>query len=437
MLTQAPPCGSSTVIMDLRQTLRALFQSGIIAADPRGRTAAAIMAHRSQIEAASRVHIIALGKAAVPMVEGALEYVGHKLAGALAVTYECVRTPNGVEVLFGGHPLPDERSILAGQRIAEAAAAVRAGDLLVCLISGGGSALAVLPVEGVTLADKIATNALLLASGAPITAMNVIRRDLSQLKGGGLAGMVNGAPILSLIMSDVPGDDIATIASGPTAVSSPGGLSGYDVAQQIGIWDDLPASVRWALKTRSARRRSGEVGCGDKVINRVIGSNDQSLRAMETVARQKIGPTMRLAGWLDGNVREAAERLHWYVRQHANPSTRIVLAGGETTVRLNGSGKGGRNQEFALYFALADRAQPLGRTWAFLSAGSDGRDGPTDSAGAVVDPGSLDWMDRQGIDLAAYLANNDSYSALAQSGDLLITGSTGTNVADFQILGLL
>jgi hydroxypyruvate reductase len=271
----------------------------------------------------------------------------------------------------------------------------------------------------VSLADKAAVNRLLLASGAPIEAMNLVRQNLSRLKGGGLARLAHPAAVTALILSDVIGDDLRAIASGPTVAPLGDAAAAAAVLRARGLWDAVPATVRAHL---AAAPPAPPVPPAD---NRLIGSNARSVAAMAAAA-----PGARVAAEpLTGDVAAAAAR----ILAEGRPG--ITLWGGETVVTLRGRGLGGRNQELALRVALlAEAAGGWPTGWAFLSAGTDGRDGPTDAAGGLVDAGSLARMRAAGIDPAARLADNDSHRALAAAGDLVVTGGTGTNVADLQVL---
>lgn len=361
--------------------------------------------------------LLALGKAAIPMARAAL--AAYPDVPALVVTNpENAAELPGAEVLLGGHPVPDTGSLRAGADLLDRAAALGSGERLLVLISGGGSALAVAPVEGVTLADKAEMSRLLLGAGLDIRAMNLVRQNLSRLKGGGLARAAAPATVTALILSDVVGDDLAAIASGPTVQPQGGPCAARALLQEAGLWDRVPESCRAALD----RDDPPPVPPSEALL---IGSNGLSVEAMAQAA----GPGARAEPIpLEGDVAEAAE----IVAAATRSGPGLTLWGGETTVVLRGDGRGGRNQELALRVALALR--DLGAPFAFLSGGTDGRDGPTDAAGAIVDDGTLDRIAAAGLDVADHLARNDSYPALRAAGDLLMTGGTGTNVADLQIL---
>lgn len=408
----------------LRETAQTCFALAVKAADPG-------LALRQALEnapfplAPGRQIVIAVGKAAVPMVAEALRHLSPGAEIILVTNYEnAAHLPEGfgrVQVFAAGHPVPDENGLRAGQAVMAALRGAGEDDRVIALISGGGSALLPAPVEGVSLADKARVNQLLLSGGLEITQMNLIRQNLSQLKGGGMLRLAAPAPVSAWILSDVIGDDLRAIASGPTVAPLGGRGQARDILRGAGLWDGLPASVRAHLS------ESEEVATAPpKAMNRLIGSNRQSLEAIRGGAGRAV---VIVDQPLTGDV-EAAAGTILAAAEQAAPGSCIVW-GGETTVTLRGDGKGGRNQELALRVALG--AAGINRPWVFLSGGTDGRDGPTDAAGGLVDAGSAARM-RKTVDPEALLANNDSNKALAASGDLLITGASGTNVADVQIL---
>ena len=388
--------------MEIRHRLRTIFDAGVAAADP----AAAVARHLPDVGPPAL--IVAVGKAAVAMATPAVaDFPG---VPALVVTnYENAVPLLGANVLAAGHPVPDDNGLAAGARVLAALEATD-GPVLV-LISGGGSALLPAPVDGVALADKQAMNRALLAGGLDIGAMNLVRQQVSKLKGGGMLRAAGG-PVTALILSDVVGDDMAVIASGPTVAPIGTAEAAVAVLNDAGIWDAMPGAVQDALRAGGTR---GALPCARNVL---VGSNAISVAAMADAA-----PGCRVLPPVDGDVAVAAR----VICDAAGPG--VTVWGGETTVVLKGDGKGGRNQELALRIALEAKARGW-NTWCCLQAGSDGRDGPTDAAGAIVDQGTLGRIG----DLGARLVNNDSYAALQEAGDLLITGATGTNVADLGVM---
>lgn len=402
--------------MEPRDEARRIFAAGLAAADPAAAVARALAGRPAPTGARL---ILAVGKAARRMAAAALETLGP--VETIVVTNDENAAPlAGATLHASGHPVPDARGLAAAAAILDRLARMAPGDEVLALISGGGSALLPAPVAGLTLDDKAAVNRLLLASGAEINEMNLVRQQLSRLKGGGLLRAAAPARVTALILSDVVGDDLRAIASGPTVAPIGTRAEARAILRRHAIWDRLPDAVRAHLDAPAvAEPPLPPAG------NLLIGSNALSVAAMAAAAPG--GHVM--AAPLTGDVAEAAARL---VDWASGPGT--WLAGGETTVVLAGKGRGGRNQELALRVALLAEARGWRGPWAFLSGGTDGRDGPTEAAGAVVDGGSLGRMRAAGIDPVARLADNDSNPALAAAGDLLVTGGTGTNVADLQVL---
>lgn len=414
---------------DLAEDARACFAKAVDAARPFDRTRHVLAQHEAAITNAAKVHILAAGKAALDMVEAALLEVPPAKRGAvIAVTnYENQRPVDGCTVYGANHPVPDEAGEKAATAIENAALAATADDLVICLISGGASALMPAPVAGVTLADKIATTELLLKSGADITAFNTVRKVLSRLKGGGLARALYPAKGLSLILSDVPGDDMQIIASGPTVQSDASPEAARAIIDSYDLMARLPTSIQQVLAAERAEQRVGD----PDVDNILIGSNAISLATLSDALTAQGYTVQVLSDWLEGDAEQAADLFVQEARK-APAGKQAIIAGGETSVQVTGSGSGGRNQHMALGFAL--QSGGLTRPFAFLSGGTDGRDGPTDAAGGLVTNATLAAARADSIDLAAYLHNNDSYHGLKQVDGLLMTGATGTNVADLQLL---
>ena len=345
---------------------------------------------------------------------------------AIAVTnYENMRTVDRCTVIAAGHPTPDENGLGAGRLIRSQLLTAGAADHVLCLISGGGSALLPAPLPGISLADKVQTNDLLLSNGFDITEINLIRQHLSLLKGGGLSRAAAPAPVRTLAISDVIGDDPRTIASGPTAAPLGTVRDAMALLRDRNIWSGLPKTVRKALEKDTSH---GPVIQGTTDYS-VICSNQSSLKAIARAATDW-SPEI-VSSHLSGDVKAAARTIDEFVTAKPVSQKQLFIWGGETTVTLTGKGKGGRNQELALRLALA--IQSLPGTWVFLSGGTDGRDGPTDAAGGIVDCKTARAFKEQKINALRLLQNNDSYTALHSIGDLLLTGPTGTNVADIQL----
>jgi len=412
--------------MDLRAEAVRLFQAAVAAADPAGALRRAFLAHPAPAPSQGGAYIvIAVGKAAVPMAEAALDMLTGAPVRALVVTnYENARPLAGATVMAAGHPVPDENGAAAGAAVADLLQSAGEQDRVIALISGGGSALLPAPAKGLTLADKVAVNRLLLANGFEITEINLIRQQLSRLKGGGMLRLASPAPVTGYILSDVIGDDLRAIASGPTVAALGTRYDARRLLQARGLWAEVPLAVRVHLDLPE-----DQPVMVPKAANHLIGSNRASLAA----AAAACGAGARIVNdRLVGDVAAAAAGI---VAAAATPSPCLIF-GGETTVTLRGTGKGGRNQELALRVAMTmpKFGPDLGRPWVFLSGGTDGRDGPTDAAGGIVDAGTVARIRKAGGDPVALLADNDSHRALSLAGDLLVTGATGTNVADVQIL---
>lgn len=437
------------LIPQSRQDAQAIFQAGVAAADPYQ----AVKQHLAVVDGSlqirldngglrsggwRRIHLVAFGKAACGMAKAAEEIIPREWlddSGIAVTNYGNAAPLEHVQVLEAGHPLPDTAGFAAAKQLARHVANARSGELVLVLVSGGGSALIPYPVEPIALAEKIAVTELLLSCGATINQINCVRKHLSQLKGGGLAKLA-ATDLHALILSDVLGDDLASIASGPTVPDDTTYQDAVEILVNFGIWDKVPSTVREHLEQGRLGNKPETPKSGDSLFNRaghtLIGGNALSVAAMADCARQLGYETLLYSQQLSGEARMVAEQLVAHAKHIGKPIA--LLAGGETTVTLNGTGSGGRNQEMALAFALAAHQQGLTGNWAFLSGGTDGRDGPTDAAGGLVDNGSLARMQAAGFDPLALLNNNDSYHALKASQDLLMTGATGTNVADLQIL---
>lgn len=403
----------------LRARARDIFMAGVKAADPFAGVNRALS--DLPLEApgpGGKTYVIAVGKAAIRMTEAAQSHVAGPYQALVLTNYENAKNLPGATVFAAGHPIPDENGARAAEAILAMLKTTGANDRVLALISGGGSALMPAPVAGVSLAEKAEVNALLLASGADITEMNLIRQQLSRLKGGGLAASASPSPVRSLILSDVVGDDLRTIASGPTTAPLGSKADACELLKKRRLWARLPASVQKHLQ------QADQQNAPLTAQNQLVGSNAISVDAMLAAATDALVHGRPL----EGDVADAAAEI---IAAADGPG--VYLFGGETTVQLKGDGLGGRNQELALRVALLAEAAGWG-DYVFLSGGTDGRDGPCDAAGGVVDVGSLARMRTAGIDPQASLSRNDSYHALQSAQDLLVIGGTGTNVADLQVL---
>jgi len=450
---------SPALLSAIRENAASIFQAGVAAADPYKAVKRCLFASDYHIEILlnlddskqkrlgrwSKVHLIAFGKAACAMAQAAQEIIpAHMLAGrGIAVTnYENVTLIDNFDVIGASHPLPDEAGLKGAQLIADHVRSAQKDELVLMLISGGGSALIPYPADPITLQEKIATTDLLLASGATISQINCVRKHLSQLKGGGLARMSVPADLHALILSDVLGDDLSSIASGPTVPDSTTFSDAIEVLKAKGVWDQVPANIRQHLEQGRLGNVPETPKPGDTAFKNtghtLIGSNSISVGAALQAAQNLGYETKLYSDNLCGIARDEAEKLAIHAKtliDNGDVSRPLALvAGGETTVILKGNGRGGRNQEMALAFAIAAEKHGLPGNWTFLSGGTDGRDGPTDAAGGIVDQDTIKRMVQAGVNPVELLENNDAYAALRSSNDLLDTGATGTNVADLQIL---
>ncbi|MEM1301673.1 MAG: DUF4147 domain-containing protein [Pseudomonadota bacterium] len=396
-----------------RAQARDIFLAGVAAADPY----AAVKRALAQAAPQPGAPIIAIGKAAMRMAEAALSFDTDPTDVLVVTNPENAADLPGATVFAASHPVPDEVGLRAAEAVEDLLKRCSAETEVLCLISGGGSALLPAPAGDLTLADKIAVNELLLASGAEIDVMNTVRQQLSRLKGGGLLRVAAPAHVRALILSDVVWDDLRAIASGPTVTPIGTAAEARNILKSLGLWDRVPTPVRDHLDAQD-----GVTPVTPDATNQLIGSNALSVAAMARTA----GPNaITHHEPLVGDVADAAAR----IADITAPG--VHLFGGETTVILTGDGKGGRNQELALRVATALQGQD---DWVYLQGGSDGRDGPTDAAGGVVDGGTIARIRASGGDAEALLANNDAYAALNLAGDLLMIGGTGTNVADLGVL---
>lgn len=385
--------------------------------------------------------IIGFGKASCPMAKAIEDDLGDLIHSGIIVTkYDHAKdAPKKIKVFEAGHPVPDENGLKGTRQIMQLLDNTDKETLLVCLISGGGSALLVSPYEGLSLEEKQRTTQLLLSSGADIHELNTVRKHISAVKGGRLAERAYPARVISLILSDVIGDNLDVIASGPTAPDSSGYQDVLSVMEKYHLTDKVPSNVLQVIHKGLDGEISETPKEGEKffttVENRIIGSNRIALQAAKSRAESLGFETDILSDSISGEARDVAR---WLAKKaieikmlRSQKSPLCLISGGETTVTVKGNGLGGRNMEFALAFAIEIEGV---HGISLLSAGTDGTDGPTDAAGAVVDSNSIREAKASGIDPAAYLENNDSYNFFKKTGGLLTTGPTGTNVMDVQLL---
>lgn len=400
------------------------------------------------LDAYRDVYVVGFGKAATPMIEATVQILGDRLQGGVAVTkYDhgpVVRAATGpVTVLESGHPVPDEAGRSAAHKLVGALRRAGENDLVICLISGGGSALLTLPADDVSLADLQAITDVLLRSGATVHEINTLRKHLSQVKGGQLARLAAPATVLSLVVSDVVGSALDVIASGPTVPDQSTWADAWAVVERYALAGDLPESVRERLQAGLRGEISDTPEPGDAIFARtqtlIIADNAIAAAAARQQAERLGFNAAVLTTFLEGEAREVAKvvvALGREVISHGRPipAPACLILGGETTVTIRGAGKGGRNQELALAAALVLDQIPESERLTLVSLATDGTDGPTDSAGGMVDRTTVRRGREKGLNAERMLANNDSYSFLSAVGDLLVTGPTRTNVNDLVLV---
>jgi len=416
----------------LRQRAEQIFLRGVAAADPALSTASALRELDLRAEPGGRVAVLAVGKAAFGMAEAAVGVHRDRIltSDVLVVTHDEAERLGRFEALRSGHPLPDERGFAASRLIERRAAELDAGDLALVLISGGASALLPAPAPGVLLEDKLEATRQLLRNGATIHELNAVRKHLSTTKGGGLLRQLRPAQVVTLALSDVIDDDPSVIGSGPTAPDPSTFADAHAVLERCGVLETCPVSVRERFEAGVRGELEETPKPGDPIfaeaVYRIVGGNRTSVGAMAAACGKGVEVEPEP---LEGEAREVGAML---AARFAAAPPGAWVAGGETTVSVRGAGKGGRNQELALAFALEATQGPLAERsdWVFLAAGTDGRDGPTDAAGGIVDAGTVTRVRTAGVDPDGAMEENDSYRALDAGDALLRTGATGTNVAD-------
>ena len=416
--------------------LAALLGAALAAADPSAIVRRALYVDgeelriggtRIRLRHGARVFLLALGKAAAGMASAAVEILGERLTSGIVTELAPGASvyPPSVHRIRTGHPLPDEGSLHAGTAMLALAAQARRGDVVLALVSGGGSAMAEALRPGVELDDLRRLTAQLLLAGAPINAINTVRAGLSEFKGGGLARAAAPARLVGLLLSDVVGDDPASVASGPTVLHPPAPGQARRTLERLGLWPAVPGSIREALS-----QSTSTAIVDPRPANVILARNADLVAAAASEARRLGFRVEVLTERLQGEASTVGARLGRRLREAEPPA--CLLAGGETTVTLRRGGRGGRNQELALGAALSlDGAERL-----LLAAfASDGIDGPTDAAGAWVDGSTVEWVRALGLEARQALEAHDAYPLLESIGALLLTGRTGTNLNDL-IIGL-
>jgi glycerate 2-kinase len=445
--------------MNPRTKVRLLraFRTAVDAVDPARLVASALRVEgdavvldaagiRAEVPLSSlwNIHLVGAGKAGRAMGTAALAALGKRVAGGVIAVPRGAEGQSGpVRFAAAGHPVPDIFSLAAAREVLSVLECAGKGDLVVALVSGGGSSMLSAPAAGITVEEKAETFRLLLRAGADIASFNAVRKHLSEVKGGLLARAAQPAATWALLLSDVPGDDPSVIASGPFSPDPTTYADAIGVLERYGIFYAVPSPVRRHL-AEGADGALPETPKPDDpaflgTTTALVGTNRTAMEAARRMAReQETGPivTALLPGFLRGEARECARSFCSGLRKAAEALSPghavVVIAGGETTVNVRGGGKGGRNQEFALAAAVELAGE---EAMAVLAAGTDGIDGPTDAAGAYADGTTVARAASLGLDPGAHLENNDAYPFFEALGDLVVTGPTGTNVADL-VIGL-
>lgn len=439
-------------LADLRRAARRILDAAIAAGDAGTLTRRALVREGPRLLAGGRaidlrgverVLVVGAGKASGAMAAAAEAVLDDRTLEGLVVVKELRGAlPHRVRATAAGHPIPDARGAAAAEELASLLEGAGAADLVLCLISGGGSALVPAPVAGLALADKQAVTRLLLEAGATISELNAVRKHLSRLKGGQLARLAHPAPVVALLLSDVIGDPLDVIASGPTAADPTTYADALAVLDRFALRERIPPAARAHLEAGAGGAVAETPKPGDPalgtVTNVVIGNNGLVVAAAAAEARRLGLAPCLLTRRLEGEAREVARVLVALLDEASRSGSPVarpgcLIAAGETTVTVRGQGRGGRCQEFAL--AVVGELAAL-RDVVVLAAGTDGSDGPTEAAGALADPTSLERARRLSLDVRQALADNDSHRFFAGLGDLVVTGPTGTNLMDLY-LGVL
>ena len=409
--------------------LTAMFEAAIAAAQP-----ALCLPHQLPEAPKGRLLVIGAGKASAAMARAVETHWPGPLSGLVVTRYGYAVPCERIEIIEAAHPVPDAAGEAAARRLLSLVQGLTADDLVLCLISGGGSSLLALPMPGLTLADKQVLNKALLASGASITEMNCVRRHLSSIKGGRLAAACHPARVLNLLLSDVPGDDPIDIASGPTVPDPTTCADALDILRRYGI-DVPPVARAWLERGDGETHKPGDAGL-PPIETRLVATPQMALEAAAKVAQDAGLTPFILGDAIEGEARDVAKTLAGIALQVARRGQPfkppcVLLSGGETTVTLQGQGRGGRNVEFLLALGIALDGEPGIHA---LSGDTDGVDGQEEIAGAVLTPDTLARARARGLNPRERLDDNDGHGFFESLGDSVVTGPTLTNVNDFRAI---
>ncbi len=427
---------------DLRRDALACLRAAISAVEPRALVDRFLAEHPEVVPAGARVSLVGIGKAANAMARGARGAVAERLGRSLLLVPAALaeEAPAGFEVYGGGHPIPTQEGVAGAGAVQKLAAGLGEDDLLLVLISGGGSALMTLPPPGVTLEEVQETTQRLLEAGASIQQLNVVRKHLDLAKGGRLAAAAAPARVVALVLSDAVGDPLDVIASGPVSPDPTSYLEAVEISKRLGVWGSAPRSVREHLTRGRAGREPESTKPGDPCFERVsahvVGNNRLAAAAALAEAERRGYGTLLLSTLLTGEAREVGRVLAAVGREVRASGAPLappacLVAAGETTVKVRGDGRGGRNQELALGAALElDGGEGI----LVASLGTDGIDGPTDAAGAIAAGDTFQRAWDLGLDPGQAFRDNDAYPFFQALDDLIVTGPTGTNVMDVAVV---
>ena len=392
----------------------------------------------------NRVFPVCIGKASVDMakkIKKIFKVSNFKIEkGILIVNKENFSKVKGFKCFSSGHPIPNRNGLDASIFLENYLGKLEKNDLVLIFISGGGSALAPYPVDGISLEEKIIINKILLESGANIKEINIVRKHLSKLKGGNLVKICNPAYVHSFILSDVIGDDLSSIASGMTTYDNSTFRDVKKILNKYKIWTKIPKNIKNHINNGEKKKELETPKKNNQIFrktnNTLIGSNNLCLNNMKNLCKKYNINSKIWFKNIDGDVKKISKKFSNNIKKIKYKTPVLLISGGETTVKVNGKGKGGRNQEFALYFAIEMKKINPSKSFIILSAGTDGRDGPTNAAGGILNQGSLEKIKKKKVNLEKELLNNNSYQVLKKINSLVIIDGTNTNVADVQLIYL-